>query len=168
MVFYNKTIPYASPKSKKSEFFRDDKNFHSLQDCMFFVLHFRKVRLYYHYIFHISGYSAVWSSAFDWGSKGREFKSLYPDHFKLFSTNGLRWCFFIAPSKRPVVKAFAKTKALSFSERRIRGNASAGGQLTFPAANSPFGKTADLSVMIFSSYCYAIYSNRNTPIRAFS
>ena len=28
-----------------------------------------------------SGYSAVWSSAFDWGSKGREFKSLYPDHF---------------------------------------------------------------------------------------
>ena len=29
----------------------------------------------------MSGYSAVWSSAFDWGSKGREFKSLYPDHF---------------------------------------------------------------------------------------
>ena len=28
-----------------------------------------------------SGYSAAWSSAFDWGSKGREFKSLYPDHF---------------------------------------------------------------------------------------
>ena len=31
-----------------------------------------------------SGYSAVWSSAFDWGSKGREFKSLYPDHFFRF------------------------------------------------------------------------------------
>ena len=29
----------------------------------------------------MSGYSAAWSSAFDWGSKGREFKSLYPDHF---------------------------------------------------------------------------------------
>ena len=28
-----------------------------------------------------SGYSAVWPSAFDWGSKGREFESLYPDHF---------------------------------------------------------------------------------------
>ena len=28
-----------------------------------------------------SGYSAAWSSAFDWGSKGREFESLYPDHF---------------------------------------------------------------------------------------
>ena len=29
----------------------------------------------------MSGYSAAWSSAFDWGSKGREFESLYPDHF---------------------------------------------------------------------------------------
>ena len=28
-----------------------------------------------------SGYSAAWSSAFDWGSKGPEFKSPYPDHF---------------------------------------------------------------------------------------
>ena len=33
-----------------------------------------------------SGYSAAWSSAFDWGSKGPEFKSPYPDHFFLFST----------------------------------------------------------------------------------
>ena len=30
-----------------------------------------------------SGYSAAWSSAFDWGSKGPEFKSPYPDHFFL-------------------------------------------------------------------------------------
>ncbi len=28
-----------------------------------------------------SGYSAAWFSAFDWGSKGREFESRYPDHF---------------------------------------------------------------------------------------
>ena len=28
-----------------------------------------------------SGYSAAWSSAFDWGSKGPEFESPYPDHF---------------------------------------------------------------------------------------
>lgn len=34
-----------------------------------------------------SGYSAAWSSAFDWGSKGREFKSLYPDHFFCFSAD---------------------------------------------------------------------------------
>ena len=33
-----------------------------------------------------SGYSAAWSSAFDWGSKGPEFKSPYPDHF--FCPNG--------------------------------------------------------------------------------
>ena len=31
----------------------------------------------------MSGYSAAWSSAFDWGSKGPEFKSPYPDHFFL-------------------------------------------------------------------------------------
>ena len=31
-----------------------------------------------------SGYSAAWFSAFDWGSKGREFESLYPDHFFAF------------------------------------------------------------------------------------
>ena len=31
-----------------------------------------------------SGYSAAWFSAFDWGSKGREFESLYPDHFFCF------------------------------------------------------------------------------------
>ena len=37
-----------------------------------------------------SGYSAVWSSAFDWGSKGREFKSLYPDHFKQLIRNDLQ------------------------------------------------------------------------------
>ena len=29
-----------------------------------------------------SGRSAAWFSAFDWGSKGREFESLRPDHFK--------------------------------------------------------------------------------------
>ena len=28
-----------------------------------------------------SGYSAAWSSAFDWGSKGREFESHHSDHF---------------------------------------------------------------------------------------
>ena len=33
-----------------------------------------------------SVYSAAWSSAFDWGSKGPEFKSPYPDHF--FCPNG--------------------------------------------------------------------------------
>jgi hypothetical protein len=46
-----------------------------------------------------SGYSAVWSSAFDWGSKGREFKSLYPDHFKQLIRNDLQsrcgFLFFI-------------------------------------------------------------------------
>ena len=36
-----------------------------------------------------SGYSAAWSSAFDWGSKGPEFKSPYPDHFFL-QKNGQR------------------------------------------------------------------------------
>ena len=42
-----------------------------------------------------SGYSAVWSSAFDWGSKGREFKSLYPDHFFDSPPTGLLVGFFV-------------------------------------------------------------------------
>ncbi len=33
------------------------------------------------YISWSSGYSAAWFSAFDWGSKGPEFESPYPDHF---------------------------------------------------------------------------------------
>jgi hypothetical protein len=37
-----------------------------------------------------SGRSAVWFSAFDWGSKGREFESLRPDQLKSLNPNGLR------------------------------------------------------------------------------
>ena len=47
-------------------------------------MHFPQTGLYLikrHHKWHKSGYSAAWSSAFDWGSKGREFESLYPDHF---------------------------------------------------------------------------------------
>ena len=36
-----------------------------------------------------SGRSAAWFSAFDWGSKGREFESLRPDHLKSLNFNEL-------------------------------------------------------------------------------
>ena len=59
------------------------------QKLDFFVFFFKsslktvKPDIYYE---NGSGYSAAWFSAFDWGSKGPEFESPYPDHF--FAPNG--------------------------------------------------------------------------------
>lgn len=57
-----------------------------------------------------SGYSAVWSSAFDWGSKGREFKSLYPDHFII---NELRRFFRTEKSAFFTLKQYNQNHRLS-------------------------------------------------------
>ena len=51
----------------------------------------------------MSGYSAAWSSAFDWGSKGREFESLYPDHF---------FCLDSKAKKHEAWKGFASWHAV--------------------------------------------------------
>ena len=73
----------ASPFSCSGCFF--------LQIFFFLTCNYRE-RLYIKrrrkfYPFYKSGCSAVWFSAFDWGSKGREFESHHPDHFfcSLFS-----------------------------------------------------------------------------------
>ena len=47
---------------------------------------------------HKSGYSAAWFSAFDWGSKGREFESLYPDHFFVLYNPVLYGWIFLYPA----------------------------------------------------------------------
>ena len=44
-----------------------------------------------------SGYSAAWSSAFDWGSKGPEFESPYPDHFFCSLQSSPLWLDFFMP-----------------------------------------------------------------------
>ena len=45
--------------------------------------------------FLTTGRSAAWFSAFDWGSKGREFKSHRPDHLKALQFNELQGLFFV-------------------------------------------------------------------------
>ena len=44
------------------------------------------------------GRSAVWFSAFDWGSKGREFESHHPDHFFVLSFSVLTDRIFLYPA----------------------------------------------------------------------
>ena len=67
----NRCSPHSSTQNrKKSHFFSKIPDFlldNTASRCILYDIG--------------SGYSAAWSSAFDWGSKGPEFKSPYPDHF---------------------------------------------------------------------------------------
>ena len=58
--------------------------------------------------------SAAWFSAFDWGSKGREFESLYPDQF---------FCFAFWPISRlarSVARSSTSVHSLAPSGRKTR------------------------------------------------